>query len=908
MAIDRFRRPAFSLKKIWTALILFAVVIPITITIFWFGIDSYNNKLEKALLVERHANELLRDKIESEFKRLKTLLQNKSEPLSLLLGKHGSIKDVNALLKNISDREYAVREIIIASKQSEIIAAVVPGVGITGDRLLSSKELQDVALHWGYINDYKSPEIVIPSLDRIYIGSPKKHEGFIGFTISLPIGNPAKAILSARIDVDRLWPKKSNKYYKSEMEKENTLEYMLDRRGSLITKVEQSDFNPGVFMTHLAITRAALMNENWPVDLPYIGVVNQSVFGTKTDIPSLHWTLITEVQESQIMQPIWDSILKIIILALLGMILFILFVLYLANKTIEPIQSTCEAINNFAKDELQSELKSCGIYELDTMTSGFNDMVKERQTAINLLYERERNLIESRKRYQSLFDMSADAFLIIEDSKFTDCNQATLDMLGYEKKEDILNLSPADLSPKFQLDGQSSELKANAMMQQAISNGSHRFEWQHKRINGIVFPVEVLLTFILFEGRKLFHVVWRDITERKQQEELVNRTEKMEALGKLTGGIAHDYNNMLGVILGYSEILKEKLVEDPKLTNFVEQIHHAADRGANLTTKLLTFTRDKSNHAEKLNINTILEYQKDMLEKILTARIKLNYELDKELWPVWLDSSEFEDVIINMSINAMHAIDGHGQFTIQAYNKSISEKEAKRLQVEAGDYVMLSLIDTGCGMDNIIRNKIFDPFYSTKGDNGTGLGLSQVYGFVQRFKGAIEVYSEPSHGTQFTLYFPREINRALQGKETTTVQEKDFRGKENILIVDDEPSLRKMIFDVLEQQGYRVFSADNGKQALEVMSKENIDLILTDIVMPEMDGYELATIVQEKYPNIKIQLVSGFTDDRHTNSDNSDLHKNLLRKPYSLITVLERIRLLLNSTPSAPVGPDNLVA
>lgn len=390
--------------------------------------------------------------------------------------------------------------------------------------------------------------------------------------------------------------------------------------------------------------------------------------------------------------------------------------------------------------------------------------------------------------------------------------------------------------------------------------------------------------------------IGQNITERKQQEKQLRRSQKMEALGKLTGGIAHDYNNMLGVVLGYSELLNDMLSEQPNLAKYVHEIHHAGERGAKLTKKLLDFSRQKGGDATTLNINTLLNNQQHMLEKTLTARIKLILDLEANPWLVWLDSGDLEDTILNMSINAMHAIDGNGQLTIQTRNQSINTTNAWLLQLEPGDYLQLSIIDTGCGIDDITKEKIFDPFFSTKGEFGTGLGLSQAYGFVERSNGTIRVYSEENHGTRFTLYFPRFLGNEAKQPLTMTGNNRSLTGNETILVVDDEPALLDLTALLLSQQGYQVLKTKSSKQALEILKSESINLLLSDVIMPDMDGYELATIVQKKYPSVKIQLASGFNDDRHKNNIDKTLHQNLLHKPYHTHTLLKRIRKLLDGS------------
>ncbi len=438
--------------------------------------------------------------------------------------------------------------------------------------------------------------------------------------------------------------------------------------------------------------------------------------------------------------------------------------------------------------------------------------------------------------------------------------------------------------------------KVNEAYTESIKNKSpytidHRLRMKNGSIKHVI---ERCKTIYDDEGNPLCSTgTVQDITEQVVMKENLQRSQKMDALGKLTGGIAHDYNNMLGVIIGYANMLEEKLSTQPGLIKYARNIHHAGERGARLTQKLLSFSRQKISNAESVNLNTLLRDEQDMLQKTLTAQIKLIYDLAEDLSPSWLDSSDLEDAIVNLCINASHAMEGKGQLTIRTQNVHINETDARLSQLNTGDYILLSITDSGCGMDEATKEKIYDPFYSTKGDKGTGLGLSQVYGFVKRSNGTIKVYSEPGHGTQFVLYFPRYENNGpsdpLQ-KENNLV---DVKGHETVLIVDDEPALLELNREILNQYGYRTLCAENGLQALELLKTEAIDLLLSDIIMPEMDGYELAAIVGELYPDIKIQLASGFNDERHMNMVDESLQQNLLYKPYSSDTLLKRMRELL---------------
>jgi len=385
----------------------------------------------------------------------------------------------------------------------------------------------------------------------------------------------------------------------------------------------------------------------------------------------------------------------------------------------------------------------------------------------------------------------------------------------------------------------------------------------------------------------------QDITERQQKEDQLRQSQKMDALGKLTGGVAHDFNNILGVVLGYAGLLKNISSAEPDVYKYAEQIYHAGERGSKLTKKLLSFSRQKESNDENHNLNILLDNNHLLLEKTLTARIKLIFDLADDLWDVYIDDNDLEDAILNISINSMHAIDGNGTLTFQTRNEVVNRTDAQLLQMKEGDYVSLSISDSGSGMDKLTKDKIFDPFFSTKGELGTGLGLSQVYGFVDRCRGAIKVYSELNHGTRIILYFPRAKSSQFEKPLAHTNNINDVKGTETILVVDDEPALLDLTALILSQQGYQIFKAESAQQALEILKVETIDLLLSDVIMPDMDGYKLSTIVHEKYPHIKIQLASGFSDDRHINMGHDTLHKDLLNKPFNSQTLFKRVRELL---------------
>jgi two-component system, cell cycle sensor histidine kinase and response regulator CckA len=423
--------------------------------------------------------------------------------------------------------------------------------------------------------------------------------------------------------------------------------------------------------------------------------------------------------------------------------------------------------------------------------------------------------------------------------------------------------------------------------------GSREVLGRHK--NNKTFPMRLTVAELppSAEGKHRFIGSCQDLTQIKSQQAQIQRTQKMDALGKLVGGIAHDYNNMLGVILGYTSLMEMKFSDVDGLQKYIANINQAGERARRLTKRMLAFSKQESTQGETINVNSILADQKELFSKSLTAMITVNYQLCEPPWLIWVDKSELEDALLNLIINAKHAMNDGGELTLSTNLEHLSYIEANGLGVTENDYLRLSITDTGCGIDKEILESIFDPFFSTKGTEGTGLGLSQVYGFVERAGGTIKAYSQKGRGSEFSLYFPRY--RGVEQRDTNTNEAASYRqgDGQTILVVDDEPALRGLAQEMLTIAGYHVLTANDGKHAIEVLTENKVDVVLSDVIMPKVDGYQLAKYIQENRPTIKIQLASGFSDNRHLAMENNFLHDTMLHKPYSSSELLSRIGNLI---------------
>jgi len=501
---------------------------------------------------------------------------------------------------------------------------------------------------------------------------------------------------------------------------------------------------------------------------------------------------------------------------------------------------------------------------------------------------------KEQEQSEILNTLSDGVITIDEDGIILSYNYAATQLFGYSADE-ALGENVSLIMPEPDKSQHDQHLK-DYLKSSNTKTISHAREviGQHK--NKSTFPLRISLAELplLRNEKRRFIGSCQDLTQIKSQQAQLQRAQKMDALGKIVGGIAHDYNNMLGVILGYTDLMDMKFAHIDGLKKYIDNIAQAGERGRKLTKRMLNFSKQDSNQAQAVELHKMLDEQKELLQKSVTARIKINYQLCDSSWLVWLDPSELEDTLLNLTINAHHAMPDGGSLTFTTKAVHLSHTEASLLGLSENDYFKLSVTDTGKGISQEVINKIFDPFFSTKGANGTGLGLSQVYGFMERAGGIVRVYSQPEHGSEFILYFPRyRGNDEINVSENTQSNMLQQGNGETVLVVDDEPALRELAHEILSLAGYRVLMANDGDNAMDILAANTVDCVLSDVVMPNIDGYQLARHIKENYPDIKIQLASGFSDNRHISSPDKSLHATMLHKPYSSSELVTRIAELI---------------
>ena len=479
------------------------------------------------------------------------------------------------------------------------------------------------------------------------------------------------------------------------------------------------------------------------------------------------------------------------------------------------------------------------------------------------------------------------------DDKILFVNDAFTKTYGFSKDELIgrsITIISSKNNPKELLDTVRSQTRS----------GGWKGEFLQKNKQGNDFPVALTTSIIRDEQGKAAAIVGvsSDITERRELEEQIRQAQKMEAIGRLAGGVAHDFNNILTVINGYSELLLMGLKKDDPMYNNLKEIESAGHKAGSLTRQLLAFSRKQVLQPIVLDINNVINDLNKMLQRLISENIELKTILEPNIGRIKADPGQIEQVIFNLVINARDAMPLGGKLTIES--KNIMYKDPylwEDLMIEPGSYMMLAISDTGTGMDKETKSRIFEPFFTTKKESeGTGLGLSTVYGIVKQSGGSINVYSEPGIGTTFKMYFPCVAEEAVEipKKPSSAVS---LRGTETILVAEDEDNLRDLACMIFRTHGYHVIEAANGGSALLKCEKykDPIHLILTDVVMPEMSGRELVERLLLIHDEMKVLYMSGYTDDAIIQHGILEEKVQFLQKPFTPMSLLEKVRTILDS-------------
>ncbi|HYF39709.1 MAG TPA: response regulator [Gemmatimonadales bacterium] len=501
---------------------------------------------------------------------------------------------------------------------------------------------------------------------------------------------------------------------------------------------------------------------------------------------------------------------------------------------------------------------------------------------------------EAGERYGMLFGSNPQPMWVfdVETLRFLDVNEAAVNHYGYSREE-FLSMTIMDLLPPEDAPGlpHGLERKSGSRPDVALT--------QHQRKDGTVIEMELVSHEMELDGRRARLVLATDISERTrtraalhQSEEQLRKVQRMDAAGRLAGGVAHDFNNLLTTIRGFSDLLLRDFPEDDRRRKDVLQIRKAADRGAVLTRQLLNFGRQQSLDPRPVELNSVVTSMQGLIQRLIGADIQLVTELRPGLGEVRIDPGQLEQVLVNLVLNARDAMPSGGTLTIESGERQISGS-ARGRSVRPGRYIVLAVSDTGSGMDSDTLNHAFEPFF-TAHSPGTrsGLGLSIIYSIVRQNGGVVRVSSEPGLGTTVKVFFPR-----LEGDEqTATEAPASLAGDETVLLVEDEDGVRELMWTILTDHGHRVLEARHGRDALNLAAsyQDQIHLLVTDVVMPEMGGGELVEQLQAQRPDLRVLYVSGYTNDEIVRRGVKHMGAGFIQKPFSADELMRKVREVLD--------------
>ena len=528
------------------------------------------------------------------------------------------------------------------------------------------------------------------------------------------------------------------------------------------------------------------------------------------------------------------------------------------------------------------------------------DLIETLATKSLELQKSHMDLSQSEAQYRSLVNNAPFGIFLLNDAEqFEAVNPALVEILGFETSGQVMDLESCSVLFR-------DKREYKAIVQDLRNTGRVEEEVFLAKKDGS--PVKVRLScrrvVSAGDGSSSFEGIVEDLSAQSSLEEQLRQSQKMEAVGRLAGGVAHDFNNLLTVISGYIRMLLDTFSASDPRRNDADRIKTAAERATTLTRQLLAFSRKQVLMPATLNLNAVIADLTKILPRLIGEDVDLAFIAGEKLASIYADRGQVEQVLLNLIVNSRDAMPEGGKITLETRNEQLDEKYARhRRGVVPGEYVMLAVTDTGCGMDTATKARMFEPFFTTKEEGrGTGLGLAMVYGIVKQSGGHISVYSEPGRGTTFKVYFPATSSRSQ--KESESLVLKRLPRAETILVIEDEEDVRNMIVRALGRRGYTVLQAAHGEEALALAkeSSHRIDLLVTDIVMPGMRGTEVARQMQELIPGLKVVYMSGYTDNALFHQKVLDSGSSFIQKPFTIEMLEEKVRLALKEKIRPQIG------
>ena len=825
------RKP--SLRLALYGLVAAASLLPALVLAPWLVHKARALLFERAMLHQEMFHQQAELRLSTETERLFSVLENKADPIGRFLHAADGQDTIRMLLSRIMKREEMVTSVSLLDAHGRLLRRKV-----RADHVPPMMKIDDAAF-------------VIPMHGRSFLGAPSRlADGHVEFQMSVPVYASLKVagVLTASVRVDALWHRVSTLLHGGDARI-----YLVDSRGTLLAALASGVHSKGDLLTSNALVRSLLAGHDWRRHQQYRGVEGDAVFGIATLIPELKWGIISEVPARAVLRPIAADLAVLAAVVVALHILFGLLALMITRRLLRPFSTLMDSVEKVGKGKYSIQQASYAFHEMDALAGAFHDMVDE-------ISRRE----ESLRKLSLAMEQAAESVLITDrEGNIEYVNRAFTRLTGYAPEE-ALGRKPSILKSGKQNDALYHELW------RTITDGR---VWEgrltDKRKDGSLYPVLMTISPVR-EGDEITHfiAIQQDISAQDELEAQLRQAQKMESLGALVGGIAHDFNNSLAAISGNLYLMQQKAQAHPELMERIGKVLTLVESSARMIAQLLTFARKDVVSMGEVDLNALVRETMEMVRSTVPSTIRLSLQAGEGALLVEGDTTQIRQMLINLVVNARDAVADvqHPEIRLSLDACIPDATLRQRYHLQDRLHARLRVYDNGCGMNEETRGKIFDPFFTTKGvGEGSGLGLSMVFGAIERHQGAIEVESEADGGSCFSLWFPMAdsgggVDAATKsGPNVSAVSE---QGR-TLLLVDDNPEVLGALREILEAMGYRILEAADGAAGLRQFyaHADSISLVITDAVMPEMTGAEMLRAIRRQHREMPAIFITGYDPD-----------------------------------------------
>jgi PAS domain S-box-containing protein len=855
------------LRTVWYGLIILASLLPAAALSPWLYQQAHTLLLDRAILTERMFHQALAIRLQLEVKRLSAVLQNKSDPIAYFVSQHRDVDFMRKLLEKIDQREPLLNTTTIYDRHANILLSTHHGK------------------HMPALIDKAAPVFVIPMHKRMFIGSAERlSDKHLEFLIAVPLvaNHESLGVMVSTVNIDAFW-----RSIRAQAPEHHSKVYLIDGRGSLLIQLSDTKHSQGDLLSDNAIVRTLLAGKAWHRSDAYAGFEGNQVFGIGTLVQDLQWGIISEIPSKDITAPIATALITLTMIIVLLHVLFALISLMFIRRLLEPISNMSSVVKHATQGDYSQTVSPSPYREINDLGASFNIMIGE-------IKIRESTL----GKLSQAISQAGESILITNRAGIIEyVNPSFSKLTGYSAEEAM------GQTPRLLKSGNQDAAFYEAMWKTITAGKIWHGKVIERRKDGSFYPAVLTISPIFDESGEAancthFVGIQSDLSELEDMEHRFQQAQKMEAIGIMVGGIAHNFNNMLAGMTGNLYLAKMKVQAQPDVVKKLANVEELSGHAAEMIQQLLAFARKGIVSMKEM---PLVPFIKETL-KLLHASVPENIEVHEDICSTALqikgDVTLLHQVLANLVNNARDALENVDAPCITIRLELFYADDSflgNHPDFERGSFAHLSVEDNGIGIPEHQLKHLFEPFFTTKEQGkGTGLGLSMVYGAVKTHHGFVDVDSRAGKGTSFHVYIPLLESKTVAFEPLHKEESVSGHG-ELILLADDERHVREITTEVLEMLGYKVLQAEDGLKAMEIFKTHSADiaLVILDAVMPHCSGNEFAQRIRKMRPDIPVLFVTGYDKEYVLNGNEAIANSEVLTKPVQFETMSQMIRQML---------------